>query len=219
MEYIFEDCVSKKLESAIKVKIEADVLKKIEVFVSNIIKKKSDEPQHIIDNMKERKRFTTGLLGEAALEKVLGIPIIDWTIGDSKDYHVPDIPGYSVGIKTVEYGKFPIIFKKNFYPQVICIVDTKEEGTVYICGIAMTDILNEYQDISLVLDEKLRARGTKTGFHGFDYLQDISGLNDLEAYKKKICPECNRKMVLRNGKYGQFWGCTGFPNCRHTEKV
>ena len=64
----------------------------------------------------------TGLLGELALEYTLGIKFIDWSIGKSADYHIPDIPGYKVGIKTVEYGKFPIIFKKNYYPQIICVV-------------------------------------------------------------------------------------------------
>lgn len=35
----------------------------------------------------------------------------------------------------------------------------------------------------------------------------------------KICPECNMPMQKRNGRYGQFWGCTGFPRCRHTENI
>lgn len=240
MDYIFEDCVSGILETAIRVDIETDFLKRISAFVSKITEKKAGEQHHIVDNMRERKRFTTGFLGEAALEKVLGIPIIDWTIGDSRSYHVPDIPGYSVGIKTVEYGKFPIIFKRNYYPQIICIADTKKAGSVYVCGIASIDILNKYQDDSLILDNKLRIRGTKTGFYGFDYLQNISGLIDLEPYKKdnsqciikyakknaqhitkdqKICPQCNNKMVLKSGKYGQFWGCTAFPYCQYTENI
>jgi ssDNA-binding Zn-finger/Zn-ribbon topoisomerase 1 len=25
-------------------------------------------------------------------------------------------------------------------------------------------------------------------------------------------------MVLRNGKFGQFWGCTKFPKCKGTQK-
>ncbi len=28
------------------------------------------------------------------------------------------------------------------------------------------------------------------------------------------CPSCGRPMVLRNGKYGQFYGCTGYPKCK-----
>lgn len=30
------------------------------------------------------------------------------------------------------------------------------------------------------------------------------------------CPLCDKKMKLRSGKRGQFYGCVGFPNCRGT---
>ena len=37
--------------------------------------------------------------------------------------------------------------------------------------------------------------------------------------KKKICPECGLPMKKRNGRFGEFWGCTGYPDCRHTENT
>ncbi|MCR5105317.1 MAG: topoisomerase DNA-binding C4 zinc finger domain-containing protein [Eubacterium sp.] len=24
---------------------------------------------------------------------------------------------------------------------------------------------------------------------------------------------------MANGKYGEFWGCSGYPDCRYTENV
>lgn len=33
-----------------------------------------------------------------------------------------------------------------------------------------------------------------------------------------ICPKCGKKMKLRSGKFGQFWGCTGYPSCRWTQE-
>jgi ribosomal protein L37AE/L43A len=30
------------------------------------------------------------------------------------------------------------------------------------------------------------------------------------------CPECGSEMVSRNGKYGRFWGCKKYPNCKGT---
>ncbi len=30
----------------------------------------------------------------------------------------------------------------------------------------------------------------------------------------RTCPKCGSRMVLRNGRYGQFWGCSRFPYCR-----
>ena len=41
--------------------------------------------------------------------------------------------------------------------------------------------------------------------------------NPSEAAKNvKKCPNCGSVLTLRNGKYGEFWGCTGYPDCRYT---
>lgn len=32
------------------------------------------------------------------------------------------------------------------------------------------------------------------------------------------CPECGRYLIMREGRYGKFWGCTGYPNCHFTKK-
>lgn len=39
------------------------------------------------------------------------------------------------------------------------------------------------------------------------------------AAKEEVCPWCGRLLVLRDGKKGEFWGCTGFPRCRYTRNV
>lgn len=41
-----------------------------------------------------------------------------------------------------------------------------------------------------------------------------------EAFEKqsgKLCPVCGELLQKRNGRYGLFWGCSGFPQCRYTE--
>lgn len=37
--------------------------------------------------------------------------------------------------------------------------------------------------------------------------------------KPKECPICGCSMMKRKGRYGEFWGCTGYPDCRHTENI
>ena len=32
------------------------------------------------------------------------------------------------------------------------------------------------------------------------------------------CPKCHGNLVERKGKYGLFWGCSNYPNCRFTYK-
>ena len=34
-----------------------------------------------------------------------------------------------------------------------------------------------------------------------------------------ICDKCGKPMVKRKGKYGEFYGCTGYPNCKNTKKL
>ena len=180
----FSKCISGVIEAATVVELEDNYLKRLKNLTDAIVAQKIVEPHHQVDNQKEQKRFMTGFKGEAALEELLGISIIDWSAGDSKDYHIPDIPGYNVGIKAVEYGKFPVIFKKNYCPQIICVIDADNPKMVYICGLATPQVLNTYQDDSLIIDPRLRARGTKTGFYGFDHLVHLSDLEQIKKYRK-----------------------------------
>jgi ssDNA-binding Zn-finger/Zn-ribbon topoisomerase 1 len=34
-----------------------------------------------------------------------------------------------------------------------------------------------------------------------------------------ICPNCNIPMVIRHGRYGDFYGCMNYPYCKHTEQI
>lgn len=40
-----------------------------------------------------------------------------------------------------------------------------------------------------------------------------------EAKKVKKCPRCGNPLKLRNGKFGEFWGCTGYPDCKYTKNA
>lgn len=31
-----------------------------------------------------------------------------------------------------------------------------------------------------------------------------------------ICPKCGGQLIKRNGKYGSFYGCSNYPNCKFT---
>lgn len=37
----------------------------------------------------------------------------------------------------------------------------------------------------------------------------------IENIKTK-CPFCGSELILRKGKYGQFWGCSAYPKCKFT---
>lgn len=155
---------------------------KAQKFTDEVILEKLKEKGHKKDHSKEAKRWFTGRLGEMAVERVLSKKFCDWSIGQSQKYDEPDLLplGYKVGIKTVEFGKYPVIFKKSKYPEIICIL--LAENLVAVCGLADVETLTKYQDIELIESPLLKEKGTKTGFYGFKDLKPLD-LSALEKYK------------------------------------
>lgn len=49
--------------------------------------------------------------------------------------------------------------------------------------------------------------------------KEMEALNRKGTDAIKICPKCQMPMKKRSGRYGEFWGCTGFPKCRYTENL
>ena len=183
MKYSYEEYVHPYVNKFSLIEVDDEYVNEIKKLSFNIaLKNVMTETNHKKDHGNELTRLRTGLIGEAALEKLLSISVIDWSVGDSEKYNKPDITGYSVGVKTVEWGKYPVIFKKNDYPQIICIKN-KNDNKVLICGLATPDILNKYQDDELIISENLLKRGVKTGFYGFKHLIPIRSINDLQQYK------------------------------------
>lgn len=35
----------------------------------------------------------------------------------------------------------------------------------------------------------------------------------------KLCPSCGAELLVKRGKFGQFLGCSKYPDCRHTEPI
>jgi hypothetical protein len=47
------------------------------------------------------------------------------------------------------------------------------------------------------------------------------GKPDINQEKsvEKVCPKCGKPLAEKNGKFGKFLGCTGFPGCKFTKSV
>lgn len=179
---LYQQRVSNHASNFIKVVLNPLELKYITDTANAIARSKLSETAYKKDGASVVKRYINGLKGEAAVGKFLKMQIINPDVGVSIDFDYPDIPGYGVGVKTVDFGHFPIIPKANKYPQVICICHPSRAEIVYICGLANVDTLNKYQHDDLILDPNLKAKGTKTGFWGFASLETLS-LTAIEPFK------------------------------------
>ncbi len=50
--------------------------------------------------------------------------------------------------------------------------------------------------------------------------EHIDNIRSMQAdIANNICPRCGKKLVLRNGQYGSFYGCSGYPKCRFIKKL
>ncbi len=51
-----------------------------------------------------------------------------------------------------------------------------------------------------------------------DKIETISDSNNSNKQSANTCPNCGSILVLKKGKYGDFFGCSNYPNCRYTRK-
>ena len=61
----------------------------------------------------------------------------------------------------------------------------------------------------LQLAQKLQPLANKSEAEKQQHIDDI----------KEKCPFCGSELVLRRGKYGQFWGCSTYPQCKFTRPL
>jgi hypothetical protein len=177
IEATYEHYVSPTLQDCPKINLSENKDAQIRTFVKRVIEKKRAEGgQYFTDPTSLAKRYYTGWCGESAVEKYIGKPFVDFSVGDSQSYYVPDLrsAGYEVGVKTVRKGDFPLLEipspSRPTTPQVIVIRSSKSD--FHICGLATYEVVNDPSNFSVLL---VRSRGVlenglKSAFYRFDKL-------------------------------------------------
>ena len=88
------------------------------------------------------------------------------------------------------------------------------------CILSYTKEIIPYRDVSKIYDRLNRILLDGEEIEN-KHIQSIGErLSDKEmALREGRCPRCGGKLVLRNGKYGSFYGCSNYPKCRFTYNV
>lgn len=42
---------------------------------------------------------------------------------------------------------------------------------------------------------------------------------EMKKHPAEHCPVCGGILIQRNGKFGKFWGCSEYPQCRYTKNI
>jgi DNA topoisomerase-1 len=50
-------------------------------------------------------------------------------------------------------------------------------------------------------------------------LPDLDKVNLSEQGEEEYCENCGRPMVLKKGRFGTFYACTGYPDCKTTKQI
>lgn len=183
----YQDDVVPFLNKAVVIELTAADVELVREFAKQFQKAKSFEHLHQIDDEQEIKRYMTGFSAELALEKLLGVKILDTSLGKSENYNHADLKenGINVGIKCAHYGNYPVVFKKPYNAEIVTVL---RGNKVYVCGVASIQTMLDYADDNLILNAKFRARGVKSGFYGFDQLIPFTNLDELKAICKRLPP-------------------------------
>lgn len=180
----FDSKISPYLDNFVKISFTDEELVPLGKFVDKIVEAKLKEDHYKVDSGSLKKRFYTGFLGEMAISLIFEKNTVDWAIGNSKIFNKADLSaiGKNIGIKTVEWGKFPIIHKNPKRPEIINI---REGNSVYVCGIATIANMESNSSDDLILSDQLRKRNVKTGFFGFEDLKYFPKDRILQRLKNR----------------------------------
>lgn len=150
-------------------------------------------------------RFTEATLVRALEEKGIGRPST-----------------YATIISTIQDRKYVEIREKKFYPTDLgCIVtDQLVKHFPVIMDAQFTAGVETKLDN--VEEGKLDWVKLLSEFYG-PFEKDLeSAQENMERVKMEpkesdqVCPNCGKKMLIREGRFGEFLGCAGYPECKTT---
>ena len=77
-------------------------------------------------------------------------------------------------------------------------------------------ILDNYNEIYKAINSLNIMDKNKRKEH-IKYAKEVK--NNKTINENNCCPKCGGRLILREGKYGKFYGCSNFPKCRYTKKI
>lgn len=77
-----------------------------------------------------------------------------------------------------------------------------------------SDVLTN-AEIENIVD--ILTKNQSTDISKSDHLKSIHETQRQIA--RNVCPRCNAPLVLRKGKYGDFYGCSNYPKCKFTKDI
>jgi len=153
-------------------------------------------------------RFTEATLIKTLEEKGIGrpstyAPILDTIV--SRGYVFREKKQYA----PTELGFLVVDLLKKYFPEIIDVeftanmedkLDAIEEGQD-----DWKEVLGRFFE---PFNEKLKIAD-----------REIGQIEIADEVTEEICEKCGRNMVIKQGRFGKFLACPGFPDCRNTKPL
>ena len=118
----------------------------------------------------------------------------------------------------------------RFYTPFSKEVDSAAECMLSIRGVGFETEL-KCPECSNQLHIKIGKNGHYLGCAGYpdcsytrNYTRDEKGnVKPIEPAQgevtDKVCDKCQKPMIMKSGKYGDFFACSGYPDCKNTQSI
>ena len=115
------------------------------------------------------------------------------------------------------------LYQNNSHIKVLESL-VKLNGDIYksiICFSNRVDIeVSSHKDIVSIneLIHCIRKYKKVVNYYNLDELEKLFlDLNIHHVEDNNVCPKCGGKLVVREGQYGAFYGCSNYPDCKYTK--
>ena len=217
-----------------------------EKSISSILYLLDKSKYSVINNIVLKRDTKTSQIDHVVISD-FGIFVIEtknykgWIVGNEKSEHWTQVLfkrkkrfynpikqnlGHTNVLKTY-ISKYPSI---NYIPIVVFLSksDIKVKTTHDIINSRqLIHTIKKYNEINIEKREKediYKIINDANLVDTYDKTEHIKSIKKLIQRRKSDiqdnkCPQCGEKLVLRNGKYGKFIGCTSYPRCKFINKI
>ncbi len=122
-----------------------------------------------------------------------------------------------------DYAPLPILPIVAFSGKADIKVKVEEACVVYWSQIHK--VINQFEEkrlswsqVNAICDTVLDAQIEPGRETDKQHIKDIRSAREqkLDAVASGRCPRCGGTLTLRKGKYGKFYGCSNYPQCKYT---
>lgn len=129
---------------------------------------------------------------------------------------------YAITMETLKQRYYVKIEKKHFVPteQGILTSEKLDQFFSSIINVKYTAEMEEILD-DISEGEKVWYDELRKFYNDFMPLVDYANEHMEKTYPVYLdeeCPVCGNKLVIRNGRFGPFTACSGFPKCNYIKK-